>query len=219
MVTAGQKLVHHQARIDLLQLEQSRLAAEFAAGEEWDRDGFNSAYDWIRVNCHLPGNVAGNYLTVGAHLPQLGQSVEAVLKGEIGYAHLAVMARTAEAVGKRFDESQLLPLAKEHSAGKFHYKCLHYRHSLDAKAYAAEESEQVENRRLHLSTVEDGSLLINGVLDPAGSPAPSDGARRRLAADQNRIRADHHHRPYGYVRAAARTGLIGLRDFRGQQRC
>src|SRR5439155_428224 len=58
VVSAGQKLVHHQARIDLLQLEQSRLAAELAAGEEWDRDGFNSAYDWIRVNCHLPGNVA-----------------------------------------------------------------------------------------------------------------------------------------------------------------
>src|SRR5437660_3040131 len=171
VVTAGDKLVHNQARIDLLQLEQSRLAAEFAAGEEWDRDGFNSAYDWIRVNCHLPGPVAGNYLTVGAHLPQLGQSVEAVLKGEIGYAHLAVMARTAEAVGKRFDETKLLPLAREHSAGKFHYKCLHYRHSVDAKAYAAEESEQVENRRLHLSTVEDGSLLINGVLDPAGGAA------------------------------------------------
>src|SRR5437660_200427 len=171
MVTAGQKLVHHQARIDLLQLEQSRLAAELAAGDEWDRDGFNSPYDWIRVNCHLPGNVAGNYLTVGAHLPQLGQSVEAVLKGEIGYAHLAVMARTAEAVGKRFDESKLLPLAKEHSAGKFHYKSLHYRHSVDAKAYAAEQNEQVENRSLHLSTVEDGSLVINGVLDPAGGAA------------------------------------------------
>src|SRR5207253_10779059 len=103
VVTAGQKLVHHQARIDLHQPEQSRLAAELAAGEEWDRDGFNSAYDWIRVNCHLPGNVAGNYLTVGAHLPQLGQSVDAVLKGEIGYAHLAVMARAGEAVGHRFD--------------------------------------------------------------------------------------------------------------------
>src|SRR5438874_5223501 len=169
MVTAGQKLVHHQARIDLLQLEQSRLAAELAAGEEWDRDGFNSPYDWIRVNCHLPGHVAGNYLTVGAHLAELDQSVQAMLTGDIGFAHLAVMARTAEAVGKRFDESQLLPLAKEHSAGKFHYKSLHYRHSVDAKAYAAEESEQVENRSLHLSTVEDGSLLINGVLDPAGA--------------------------------------------------
>src|SRR5947207_14816377 len=129
MVTAGQKLVHHQARIDLLQLEQSRLAAELEAGEEWDRDGFNSPYDWIRINCHLPGNVAGNYLTVGAHLPQLGQSVEAVLKGEICYAHLAVMARTADAVGPSFHENQPLPLTREHLPSKFHYKSPYYRHS------------------------------------------------------------------------------------------
>src|SRR2546430_15711890 len=148
VVTAGDKLVHNQARIDLLQLEQSRLAAEFAAGEEWDRDGFNSPYDWIRVNCHVPGHVAGNYLTVGAHLLELGQSVEAVLKGEIGYAHLAVVARTAEAVGKRFDESQLLALAKEHSAGKFPYKSLHYPHSVHAKAHAAQADEHVEDRQL-----------------------------------------------------------------------
>src|SRR5256885_6095209 len=155
VVSAGQKLVRHQGRIDLLQLEQSRLAAEFAAGEEWDRDGFNSPYDWIRVNCHLPGNVAGNYLTVGAHLPELGQSVEAVLKGEIGYAHLAVMARTADAVGAAFDENQLLPLAREQSAGKVQYKCLHYPHSVAVQASAAEESEQDENRCLHLGTDED----------------------------------------------------------------
>src|SRR5437773_12064560 len=67
--------------------------------------------------------------------------------------------------------SCFLSPASTRRASSIHYKCLHYRHSLDAKAYAAEESEQVENRRLHLSTVEDGSLLINGVLDPAGGAA------------------------------------------------
>jgi len=98
VVTAGDKLVHNQARIDLLQLEQSRLAAEFAAGEEWDRDGFNSPYDWIRVKCQ--------------------------------------------------------------------------------------------------------------------SPASSDGARGRLAADQNRRRSDHHRRADGYVRFAERVGLNRSTAFR-----
>src|SRR5438067_2620802 len=88
--------------------------------------------------------------------------------GEIGFAHLAVMARTAEAVGKGFDESKLLPLARENSPGKFHYKCLHYRHSVDAKGYAREQAEMVEQRRLRLNTAEDGSLLISGTLDPIG---------------------------------------------------
>src|SRR5438445_7996383 len=161
-------MVHHQARIDMLQLEQSRLAAEFQASGQWDLEGFNSAYDWIRINCKVPGHVAGNYLAVGAHMAQLGQSVQAVLKDEISFAHLAVMAHTAEAVGKAFDETKLLPLAKEHSPGQFYFKCLHYRHSMDAKKYAQEQNDLETNHHLTLTTVESGHLLINGVLDPVG---------------------------------------------------
>src|SRR5207302_7703571 len=164
-------MVHHQARIDMLQLEQSRLAAEFQASGQWDLEGFNSAYDWIRINCKVPGHVAGNYLAVGAHMAQLGQSVQAVLKDEISFAHLAVMAHTAEAVGKAFDETKLLPLAREHSPGQFYFKCLHYRHSLDAKKYAKEQNDFETNHHLTLTTVESGHLLINGVLDPVGGAA------------------------------------------------
>src|SRR2546428_10241396 len=110
-LTAGDKLVQNQARIGLIQLEQSRLAAELAAGRQWDDEGFNGAYDWIRINCHVPANVAGDYLTVGKHLPELEQSVQAMFAGEIGFAHLAVMARTAEAVGGAVGGTRLLPLA------------------------------------------------------------------------------------------------------------
>ena len=45
-VSAGDQMVYHQARIDMLQLEQSRLAAEFEAGDQWETEGFNSAYDF-----------------------------------------------------------------------------------------------------------------------------------------------------------------------------
>src|SRR5437879_5692757 len=85
--------------------------------------------------------------------------------GAIGYSHLVVMARTAEATGKAFDESKLLKLAREHTPGMFYFKCQHYRHSLDAKGYAREQTDLVENRHLSLSAAEDGCLLINGVLD------------------------------------------------------
>src|SRR2546429_6053266 len=99
------------------------------------------------------------------------ESEQAVYDGEIGYAHLKVMARTADTVGKAFDESKLLPLARETSPGKFYYKSLHFRHAVDAKAYCAEQTELVENRRLSLSTAEDGCLLVSGVLDPVGGAA------------------------------------------------
>src|SRR3989440_9200049 len=170
-VPVGDQMVAHQARIDLHQLEQSRLAAELAASCQWDDEGFNSAYDWIRINCKVPGHVAGNYLAVGAHLAVLEKSVQAVLRGEISYAHLAVMAHTADAVGKAFDETKLLGLAKEHSPGQFYFKCLHYRHSLDAQKYAQEQNDLETNHHLTLTTVESGHLLLNGVLDPVGGVA------------------------------------------------
>src|SRR5436309_15959734 len=73
VVTAGEKLIHNQARIDLMMLEQSHSAAELARGDQWDREGYNSPYDWIRFNCHAPGNVAGTYLAVGVNLPRLAK--------------------------------------------------------------------------------------------------------------------------------------------------
>src|SRR5260370_31107551 len=81
------------------------------------------------------------------------------------------MARTADTVGSAFDESNLLPLARDTSPGKFYYKSLHYRHAVDAKAYCDEQAELVENRKLSLSTAEDGCLLISGALDPVGGAA------------------------------------------------
>src|SRR2546426_6991093 len=98
-------------------------------------------------------------------------SVDCLRDGSIGYSHLAVMARTAEAVGKKFDERALLPLALEFTPGKFYYKSLHYRHSVDAKKYAEEQSDDAINHHLSLSTAESGHLLINGVLDPVGGAA------------------------------------------------
>jgi hypothetical protein len=153
--------------IDGLELDFARFAAEFAAGQQWAEEGFNSPADWVRFNCHMNSNTAWNALTVGEQVDQLPETLVAMRSGDIGFAHVATMANTADKV-KGFDETQLLPLAKEHSPGKFHYKALHYRHALDAKGYADEQERIVEQRSLHLSTAQDGCLLVNGVFDPVG---------------------------------------------------
>src|SRR5260370_30547723 len=114
---------------------------------------------------------AGAGWGVGRGWGEMGASVGAMEPGEIGFSHLAVMARTAIAPGAKFDETRLLEVARKTSPGKFYYESLHYRHSVDAKGYAAEQVDLVENRRLWLSKGEDGGLLINGVLDPVGGAA------------------------------------------------
>src|ERR1700694_425250 len=166
-----ENLIQRRRVIDLQEIAFAREAAEFAASDAWDEDGSVSATDWLRFNCHMNAGAAANSIAVGEMLARLTESHQAVVDGEIGFAHLATMARTAEALGDRFDEKVLVEKAKENSPGKFFYICHHARHAADAKAYAAEQAEQVERRRLKLSKWMDGSVLISGQLDPIGGAA------------------------------------------------
>ena len=161
----GQKLIQNQHQIDLLLLEQSRLAAEFVKTDFWDYEGSATPYDWIRFNCHLTSNTVGDRVTVGERMAELSESTKAVEAREIGFTHLVVMARTADAVGERFDEAHLQK-ARQNSPGKFRHICDHYRHAAEPDAYAAEQFQKYEARHLSLSRWEDGSLILNGVLDP-----------------------------------------------------
>src|SRR2546421_3137834 len=167
----AQELVFREHQISLLQVEASMLAAELSRSGFLEDEGYNSPTDWLRFNCHLTDKVASDRINVGEHLGEMPMSVDYLRDGEIGYSHLTMMARTAEAVGKRFDERELLPLALEFTPGKFYYKTLHYRHSIDSKKYAEEQNEQQFSHQLSLSTAEAGHLLINGVLDPVGGAA------------------------------------------------
>jgi hypothetical protein len=164
-------LIDNQREIEVLQLRQATLAAEFAASGRWEKGGYNSSIDWMRFNLHLSKSGAVNYVRVGQQMHRLEKTLAAMDGGEVGYAHLAVMAKTAEAVGRAFDEDKLLQLACESSPGKFYFKCLHYRHAVDARRYCQEQNDQSENHYLKLSTVESGHLLINGVLDPVSGAA------------------------------------------------
>jgi hypothetical protein len=166
-----ERLLQRRLVIDLQEIAFAGEAADFAASDAWEEDGSVSAIDWLRFNCHMTAGAAANAIAVGEALEQLPESHQAVVDCEIGFAHIAVMARTAEALGKLFDERVLVEKAKENSPGKFFYICHHARHAADAKTYAAEQAEQVEQRRLKLSTWIDGSLLISGQLDPVGGAA------------------------------------------------
>src|SRR5438477_11214486 len=167
-VDVAYEMVGIRQAIDELELQFSRLAARFDKGSYWEQEGSNSPIDWIRFNCHMTSNAAGARIAVGENLGRMAESTQAMQAGEIGFTHLVEMARTAEAVGEAFDELKLLKLARENSPGKFHYKCMHYRHSVDARAVAKEQAELAETRFLHLNTQDDGGLFLTGLLDPVG---------------------------------------------------
>jgi hypothetical protein len=167
----GDELRHELHEIDLHLLRAADLAARYAATNHYDVAGYTSPIDSIRFNCHLTSNAAADLIAVGRNLERMPESVQAVSQGQIGYAHVKAMARTAHAVGSKFDEAHLLEKARESSPGKFFYICSHYRHAADRKGFEAEQADLVENRRLWFSTCEDGAILISGVFDPAGGAA------------------------------------------------
>src|ERR1700694_4821501 len=152
-------------QLDLLLLRAAGVAARFAAKAYYEEQGFVSPIEWIRFECHQTSTAAADVIAVGENLERLPQTVQAVLDGEIGFPHLKTMARTANFIGGSFDEIKLLPKAKENSAGKFYYICDHYRHSVDPKGYEAEQTELVENRKLSITTCDDGTILIRGAHD------------------------------------------------------
>src|ERR1700687_4873036 len=162
------QVLHEQ---DVLGLRAAALAARFAATNEYDDQGYISPIDWIRFNCHVTSVTAADLIAVGENLHRMPESSQALAEGEIGFAHIKAIARTADAVESKFNEAALLEKARENSPGKFHHLCQHYRHAVDAEKYAAEQAEQVQQRKLKLSTWMDGSLLISGVLDPIGGAA------------------------------------------------
>src|SRR6202795_2078618 len=166
-----ERLIQRRRVIDLQEISFAREAVELAAGDAWDEDGSVSAVDWLRFNCHMNAGAAANSIAVGEMLARLPESHQAVVDGEIGFAHLATMARTAEALGDRFDEKVLVEKAKENSPGKFFYICHHARHAADAKVYAAEQADQAEQRRLKLSKRMDGSFLMTAQLALIGGAA------------------------------------------------
>ncbi len=116
---AGWELTHLRHQCDRLELEFSRNAATFAATDEYEVQGSISPIHWIRHHCHMGGGATADRVAVGELAQSLPQSTQATEDGQIGFAHLALIARTAAAVGNsrstRLDETELLDKALEFS--------------------------------------------------------------------------------------------------------
>ncbi len=140
------ELIRRRQKINQDELEFSILAAQFAETDEYDWQGFDSPHAWLKANCHLSGGAAGDRICVGEQLGRLGLSSAAMMAGEIGFAHFALIARTSAAVGQRLDQTALLRQARKHTIARFYDDCYHARHAADPKGCAKEEARSVEAR-------------------------------------------------------------------------
>jgi hypothetical protein len=165
------ELIRRRQKIDQDELEFSCLAAQFAATDEYDEQGFDSPISWLKSVCHMSGGAAADRVCVGEQMERLGESVAALAAGEIGFAHLALIARTSAALGQRLNEAKLLGQARKLNIFPFRNRCTHARHAGDPAGFVNEEKEGVEARSLSLTTADDGVVLVQGILDKVGGAA------------------------------------------------
>jgi Domain of unknown function (DUF222)/HNH endonuclease len=169
----SQELVHLRHAIDLAELEFAATVDEFVCTDEYELQGSVTPIDWVRHNCKMSGHAAAASACVGEMLPALPMACAAVTEQRIGYAHLALLARTAQAIrhsptAAPFDEEPLLTQAEEHSVSRFRHDCHHARHAADAQGFLADQVDQVEWRRLDLTPCDDGRVALSGLLDSVG---------------------------------------------------
>src|SRR5258708_21342777 len=115
-LTQAERLIEMSRGISVAQLMFAKEAAEFAATEEYEEWGDATSIDWIRIHCHMTGAQAANYVAAGERVDELQKTVLALAEGKVGFGHMVVMARTANALAasptaRVFDEDKLLAKA------------------------------------------------------------------------------------------------------------
>src|ERR1700716_723726 len=190
----AQDMIRMRRALDMLELDFARKAAQFAATDECDKWAALSPIGWMQDNCRMAGHAAASAICVGRKAEGLLRSTEAMSAGRIGFAQLALLAHTAEAVeasGATMNEQRLLRQAEAHTPHRFRRDCAHARHAADAAAFLAEQRDAVEARFLELKPVGDnGCLWIKGFLDPEGGAivrAALEPLARRCGVDDDRL--------------------------------
>jgi hypothetical protein len=154
---------------DLLELTFAEtVGAHSASGDPLLADDGHSL-SFLREECQMTSERAAEAVSVGDQALELGAAVAAVEAAEIGFAHLAVMARTREAISplgrwKPELEARLLRKAKALTVTRFKRLCLHARHEADAEGFLLEQQDGVEGARLEISGGYSGSVWLRAVL-------------------------------------------------------
>ncbi|MGH9263641.1 MAG: DUF222 domain-containing protein [Acidimicrobiales bacterium] len=165
----GETIQALHRQLERLNAVVTRATAAFDAGRAWEDEGARSASSWIAVRCNQPVASARRRVQLGRALRHMPAVEAAWLAGDVGEAHVALLAgartpATAEAFAR--DQEWLVTQAR----------ALPYRHFARALAYwrqladpdGAEASAEAAHRarRLHLSQTFGGAWALDGRFDP-----------------------------------------------------
>src|SRR2546425_8627537 len=171
--TLGEPLVQiREVGIDPLEAAFATGVRRFDRSGEYAADGALSVIAWLKWKCKLSGGAAAERVEIGKQLERLPKTEEAFARGDLGYQHVAVIARTAENIGAaavRTEERNLLKAAQSMDPGQFTTVAKNFEHRVDAAGALAETNRAHQRRYLHVGDPHDGIVRIDGLLDAEGA--------------------------------------------------
>jgi hypothetical protein len=168
----GEGLIQcRESGIDPLEAAFASGVRRFDQSGEYKADGAVSLIAWLKWKCKLSGGAAAERVEIARQLEKLPKTEAAFASGDIGYQHVALMARTAEHVGAaavRKEEGRLLQAAQTHDPGQFLGVTKNFEHRVDSEGALTEANQAHTRRYLHLSEPQNGMVRIDGLLDAEG---------------------------------------------------
>ena len=167
----GEPLIEIRAVIDRSEAVFADSVRRFDKSGEYKADGALSLTAWLRWKCKLSGGAAQERVEIARQLEKLPQTAAAFAHGDLGFQHVAVLARTAEHVGAaavRKEEPKLLQSAQTMDPGQFTTVAKNLEHQVDAAGALAEANHAYQRRYFHIAEPVDGLVRLDGVLDAEG---------------------------------------------------
>src|SRR5437879_10384932 len=170
-VSLGEPLIEIREVIDRLESVFATGVRRFDKSGEYKADGALSLTAWLRWKCKLSGGAAMERVEIARQLEKLPQTQAAFASGDVGYQHVAVLARAAEHVGAtavRKEEGTLLQAAQTMDPSQFTTVAKNFEHRVDAAGALAEANHAYQRRYFHISEPVDGLVRVDGLLDAEG---------------------------------------------------
>jgi hypothetical protein len=168
----GEALIQiREAGIDPLEAVFAEGVRRFDKSGEYHGDGALSIVEWLRARCKLSGGAAAERVGIARQLEKLPKTEAAFANGDLGYQHVAVIARAAEHVGAaavRREEANLLHAAQSMDPGRFTGVAKNFEHRVDAEGALAEANRAYARRYFHIGEPVDGLIRLDGILDVEG---------------------------------------------------
>lgn len=164
----GEDLVEFERASRVLEAERSRRLTEVERRATWAVDGHLSVVSWLAARVRLGFSRASQQVKLSRALRQMPVTSEALGEGELSSEAVGLLVSARETAPEAFSEAEemLVDAAGVLPAREFRAAVAYWRQAADASAAEDRARRIYERRHLHVSPTIEGTVRIDGDLDP-----------------------------------------------------